>query len=124
MEGMIPNFSHPILCSHSESVEQDPAFFLMLMLAVLVRLHTYFRGRAIRLFNSLPKLISCTISWCCCYLPTPLTLVSGGGGGGGEGESDDPACGPPASLSLHLASSSITSAGSTHKSSGDNVVRM
>ena len=30
----------------------------------------------------------------------------------------DSACGPPASLSLHLASSSITSAGSAHKSSG------
>ena len=38
------------------------------------------------------------------------------------GGSDDPACGPPASVSLHLASSSITSAGSAHKFSGDNVV--
>ena len=42
----------------------------------------------------------------------------------GGGESDDPACGPPDSLSLHLASSSITSAGFTHKTIGDNVVRM
>ena len=40
------------------------------------------------------------------------------------GESDHPAFGPPASLSLHLASSSITPAGSIHKSRGDNVVRM
>ena len=40
------------------------------------------------------------------------------------GESDHPNVGPPASLSLHLASSSITPAGSVHKSSGDNVVRM
>ena len=40
------------------------------------------------------------------------------------GESDHPAFGPPANLSLHVASSSITSAGSVHKSSGDNVVRM
>ena len=40
------------------------------------------------------------------------------------GESDHPAFGPPASLSLHLASSSITPAGSVHKSMGDSVVRM
>ena len=53
---------------------------------------------------------------CCCLL-APLTFVSGGGG------SDDPTCGPPASLSLHLASSSITS-GSANKSSGDNVEHM
>ena len=39
-------------------------------------------------------------------------------------ESEHPAFGPPASLSLHLASSSITPAGSVHKSSGDSVVRM
>ena len=39
-------------------------------------------------------------------------------------ESDHPAFGPPASLSLHLASSSITKAGSVHNSRGDNVVRM
>ena len=49
----------------------------------------------------------------CCCLPTPLTLVSGGE------ESDDPAC-----LSLHLASSSITPAGSVHKSRGNSVVRI
>ena len=40
------------------------------------------------------------------------------------GESDHPAFGPPASLSLHLTSSSITPAGSVHKSRGDSVVRM
>ena len=39
-------------------------------------------------------------------------------------ESDDPACGPPASFSVHLASSAVTPAGSVHKSRGDNVVRM
>ena len=39
-------------------------------------------------------------------------------------ESDHPAVGPPARLSLHLASSSITPAGSVHKSRGDSVVRM
>ena len=39
-------------------------------------------------------------------------------------ESDHPAFGPPASLSLHLVSSSITPAGSVHKSRGYNVVRM
>ena len=53
----------------------------------------------------------------CCCLPTPLTLVSGG-------SSDIPACGPPASFSVHLASSAVTPAGSVHKSRGDNVVRM
>ena len=37
------------------------------------------------------------------------------------GESDHAVFGPPASLSLHLASSSITPAGSVHKSRGDNV---
>ena len=40
------------------------------------------------------------------------------------GESDHPAFGPPASLSLNLASISITPAGSVHKSRGDSVVRM
>ena len=55
---------------------------------------------------------------CCCCLPTPMTLASGGGG------SDVPACGPPASSSVHLASSAVTPAGSVHKSRGDNVVRM
>ena len=46
-----------------------------------------------------------------------MTLASGG-------ESDVPACGPPASFSVHLASSAVTPAGSVHKSRGDNVVRM
>ena len=39
-------------------------------------------------------------------------------------ESDVPACGPPASFSVHLASSAVTPAESVHKSRGDNVVRM
>ena len=39
-------------------------------------------------------------------------------------ESDHPAFGPPASISLSLASSSITPAGSVHTSRGDSVVRM
>ena len=47
-----------------------------------------------------------------------MTLASGGG------ESDVPACGPPASFSVHLDSSAVTPAGSVHKSRGDNVVRM
>ena len=38
------------------------------------------------------------------------------------GESDHPAFGPPASISLHLVSNSITPAGSVPKSSGDSVV--
>ena len=49
-----------------------------------------------------------------CCLPTPITLTSGG-------ESDLPACGPPASFSVHLAGSAVTPAGSVHKSRGDNV---
>ena len=40
----------------------------------------------------------------CCCLPTPMALASGG-------ESDVPACGPPASFSVHLASSAVTPAG-------------
>ena len=40
------------------------------------------------------------------------------------GESDHPAFGSPASISIHRASSSITPAGSVHKSRGDSVVRM
>ena len=40
------------------------------------------------------------------------------------GESDHPAFGPPASISFHLASSSITPAGSVHKSRDDSGVRM
>ena len=39
-------------------------------------------------------------------------------------ESDHHAFGPPASTSLHLASSSITPAGSVHKSRGDSVVQL
>ena len=50
----------------------------------------------------------------CCCLPTPLILVCGG----------SPAFGPPASLYLHLASSSITPAGSIHKSRSHSAVRM
>ena len=46
-----------------------------------------------------------------------MTLSSGG-------ESDVPACGPPASFSVNLASSAVTPAGSVHKSMGDNVVCM
>ena len=46
-----------------------------------------------------------------------MTLASGG-------ESDLPACGPPATLSVHLASSALTPAGSVHKCRSDNVVRM
>ena len=38
------------------------------------------------------------------------------------GESVNPAFGPPASISLYLASCSITPAGSVHKSRGDSVV--
>ena len=37
---------------------------------------------------------------CCCFLPTPMTLASGG-------EFDVPACGPPSSFSVHLASSAV-----------------
>ena len=44
-----------------------------------------------------------------------MTLASGGG------ESGVPACGPPASFSVHLASSAVTLVGSVHKSRGDNV---
>ena len=39
----------------------------------------------------------------------------------GGGKSDVPACGPPASFSVHRASSAITPVGSVHKSRGDNV---
>ena len=42
----------------------------------------------------------------------------------GGGESDHPAFGPPASISLYLASKSITPAESVHKSRSDSVVRM
>ena len=37
-------------------------------------------------------------------------------------ESDLPACGPPASFSVHLASSTFTPAEALHKSRGDTVV--
>ena len=40
------------------------------------------------------------------------------------GKSDVPACGPPPSFSVHLASSAVTPEGSVHKSMGDSVVRM
>ena len=38
------------------------------------------------------------------------------------GETDLPACGPPASFSVQLASKAVTPVGSVHKSRGDNVV--
>ena len=53
------------------------------------------------------------VGCCCCCLPTHLTPPVGG-----------VRCGPQASLSLHPVSSSITTAVSAHKSSGDNVVYM
>ena len=37
------------------------------------------------------------------------------------GESDLPACGPPVSFSVRLASSAVTPVGSVHTSRGDNV---
>ena len=40
------------------------------------------------------------------------------------GESDVLAYGPPVSVSVHLACSAVTQAGSVHKSRSDNVVRM
>ena len=46
--------------------------------------------------------------------PLPCLLLVGG----------VPACGPPASFSVHLTSSAVTPAGSVHKSRGDNVVCM
>ena len=54
---------------------------------------------------------------CCCCLPTPFDPCL-------WGESDHPAFGPLTGVSLHLGSSSITPAGSVHKSRGDNAVRM
>ena len=39
-------------------------------------------------------------------------------------ECDLPACGPPASFSVQLASSDVNPSGSVHKSRGDNVVRI
>ena len=49
-----------------------------------------------------------------------MTIASGGGGG----ESDLPDCVPPASFSVHLASSAVTPVAFVHKSRGDNVVHM
>ena len=60
-------------------------------------------------------IIICIFNYIC--LPTPLNLVY-------VGKSDNPAFGPPARLSLHLVSSSITPAEYVHKSRGDNVVYM
>ena len=49
-------------------------------------------------------------AYCCCCLPTPVTLASGGN--------------PMFPLVVHQASSTVTLAGSVHKSRGDNVVCM
>ena len=53
----------------------------------------------------------------CCCVPTPMDPLL-------VGESDVPACGPPASFSVHLAIRAVTPAGSVHKSRGDNVMGM
>ena len=55
---------------------------------------------------------------CCCWLPTPLTLANG------RGQSNLPAYGQPASFSIHLARSAMTSEGSILKSMENNVVPM
>ena len=47
-------------------------------------------------------------------LPWPLLVM----------ESDLPACNPPASFSIHLASSAVTPVRFFHKSKADNVMRM
>ena len=47
-----------------------------------------------------------------------MPLASGGG------EPDLPACGPPASFSVNLATSAVTPAGSVHKSRGGHVEPM
>ena len=83
------------------------------------RVHVVLSGLIMRLFVCVYLCISCRFDWMfafamfmslCCCLPTPM--------------SDVPACHPPASFSVHLASSAVTPAGSVHKSRGDNVVRM
>ena len=83
----------------------------------IIQLSTeYIMKQLTTITQSVYLLVLVMCSSCCC-LPTPMTLASGG-------ESDVPACGPPASFSVHLASSAVTLAGSVHKSRGDNVVRM
>ena len=60
------------------------------------------------------------------YLLNPLLLLSTNSHDSYKwvGESDVPACGPPNTFSDHMASSTVTPAGSVHTSMGDNVVRM
>ena len=78
------------------------ATFWLVSKALLISSATVIIVRARRTVWLNPFAVFSTCRYCC--LLTPLTLDSGG-------EFDLPACGPPSSFSVHLASSSVTSGG-------------
>ena len=77
IEGLVPNFSKPIVCSYSERRERSCIISHVNLGRLGSLAYNSFRWRAIRLFNAMPMYIR-YISSCCCCLPTPMTLASGG----------------------------------------------
>ena len=76
IEDLVPNFSKPIVYTHSERRGRYCVVSHVNIGRSGTLAYNSFRWHAIRLFNSLPKFISCAT--CCCCLPTPMTLASGG----------------------------------------------
>ena len=79
VEGMVPNISKPKLCSYSERRGRSCIISHVNAGRSGTLAYNSFRGCAIRLFNSLPKLIRCTTS-CSIYsfkhlLDTYLTNI-------------------------------------------------
>ena len=63
VEGMVPIFSKPLLCRYSERRGRSCTISHVNTGRSGTLAYNSFRGRAIRLFNSLPKLIRCTTSY-------------------------------------------------------------
>ena len=61
--GFVPNFSKPILCSHSECRRRSCFISHVNAGRSGTLAYNSFRGHVIRLFNYLPKLIRCTTSF-------------------------------------------------------------
>ena len=62
IEGLVPNFSKPIVCTHSEHRGRYCVVSHVNIGRSGTLAYNRFRWRAIRLFNSLPKFIRCTTS--------------------------------------------------------------
>ena len=85
--------------------------------ALLNSMGKYIVGSTQDLFGELGYHLDTRVRYVVVVYPLPWPLLVGGVRCSSLG-------GPPASFSVHLASSTVTPAGSVHKSQGDNVVHM